>query len=192
MGYRMNKSENINELAAALSKFQGEARDGHKGKQGYGYKYADLPQFLDIVRPLLCKHGLAISQLCGSASDKVSVETILMHSSGQWISSTVEMLVELKKGNSQAQCVGTVISYARRYALCAIVGITGTDEDEDNDADIKGVCSQTLTHLKQLIALYELEESSILQWLKVTELKLLTEERADYAIKAIETKHAAK
>lgn len=125
----MNKSEQINELATALSKFQGEITDVHKDKSGYGYKYADLSQILFIARPLLSKHGLSITQLCGSAHDKVTVETVLMHASGQWISSIIEMGVEKGKGMSLAQAVGSVVTYARRYAFAAAVGLTQTDDD---------------------------------------------------------------
>jgi hypothetical protein len=80
----MNKSENIEALAGALSKLQGEIKDASKDQKGYGYNYADLSTFLEIGRPLLSKHHLAVSQLCGSSSDKVSLETVLMHESGQW------------------------------------------------------------------------------------------------------------
>lgn len=125
----MNKSDQINEIAKALSTLQGEIKDAHKDKAGYNYKYADLSQVLEIVRPLLSKHGLAITQLCGSADEKVSVETMLMHTSGQWISSTIEMVAEKGKGRTMAQDVGSVISYARRYALTSLVGMTQTDND---------------------------------------------------------------
>lgn len=125
----MNKSENIDLLASALSKLQGEITDVTKDKKGYGYQYADLSQILDISRPMLSKHKLAISQLCGSAHDKVTVETVLMHESGQWISSTIEMGVQEGKGMSLAQAVGSVITYARRYALASIIGIAQIDND---------------------------------------------------------------
>lgn len=125
----MNKSQEINELALALSKLQGEINDVGKNKQGYGYTYADLGSVLEIARPLLAKHGLSVTQLPQSAGEKVSVETLLMHSSGQWISSTIEMQVERGKNMSLAQAVGSVITYARRYSLAAILGIAQVDDD---------------------------------------------------------------
>lgn len=125
----MNKSEVINELAASLSKLQGEISDVFKDKKGYGYNYADLSSILEEARPLLAKHGLSIAQLPASAHDKVVLETLLMHSSGQWVSSTIEMGVERGKGMSLAQAVGSVITYARRYALAAMLGISQTDDD---------------------------------------------------------------
>jgi len=153
----MNKSDSINEIAIALSAVQGEIKDVHKEKSGYGYKYADLSQVLDIARPLLHKHGLAITQLCGSADEKVTVETVLMHTSGQWLSGTIEMLPEKGKGRSSAQDVGAVISYARRYALAAIIGVTQTDNDAAAGQDAPReeasvITSQQAQYVRNLLA----------------------------------------
>lgn len=132
----MNKSDDIALLAAALSKLQGEVKDAYKDKQGYGYKYSDLSSVLDIVRPLIAKYRLSITQLPGAVGEKVSLETVLMHESGQWISSTMEMPVERGKGMSLAQATGAVMTYARRYALAAIIGIAQTDNDAYVEPDI--------------------------------------------------------
>ena len=127
----MNKSETIGNLALALSKLQGEAQDVFKAKKGYGYSYADLSSVLDITRPLCAKYELAVSQLCSNDADAISVgvETILVHSSGEWISSSLYMQVTPNKGMSAAQVAGSVITYARRYSLAAILGIAQTDDD---------------------------------------------------------------
>lgn len=125
----MSMSESINELASALSLFQGEVKDAQKDKKGFSYNYADLSQVLEIARPLMAKHGLSLAQFPGSAGEKVTIESFLMHRSGQYISGTIEMPVTLGKGMSPAQAVGSVITYARRYATGAILGITQTDND---------------------------------------------------------------
>jgi len=128
----MNKSEFIDKLAQALSKLQSEIQNAYKDKSGYGYKYAELSSILDLSRPVLAKNELAISQLCdngGVDPDVVGVETLLMHSSGQYISSTLYMRVTAAKGMTSAQAAGSVITYARRYALAAILGIAQTDDD---------------------------------------------------------------
>ncbi len=125
----MNKSDEINELADALSKLQGEVHNAFKDRVGHKCKYADLGSILDIARPLLCKYSLSVTQLCGSANaGSAEVETVLMHKSGQWISSIIQMGVE-KGSMSMAQAVGSVITYARRYSLAAILGIAQTDDD---------------------------------------------------------------
>jgi hypothetical protein len=137
----MNKSENINELATALSTLQGEIEDVYKDRKGYGYSYADLSSVLNIARPVLAKNGLAVSQLCGQATECVVVETILMHKSGQWISCVTEMRMIVGKDKqgkdlNAAQAAGGIISYARRYALSAILGITQTDNDAAGEEDV--------------------------------------------------------
>lgn len=125
----MNRSEDIKELAAAMSEFQGNVVDAVKEKSGYGYKYAELGGVLEIVRPLLKQFGLSIMQLVGTNNNNVSLETVLTHKSGQWISSTLEIPAEDKKGLSHAQTVGTAITYMRRYALCSLLGIAQVDDD---------------------------------------------------------------
>ncbi len=136
----MNKSDTIGKLAGALSIFQNTVQDVYKCKKGYGYSYADLSSILEEVRPGLAANGLSVSQLCSSLNEAgipyVGVETILMHNSGEWISSVYHMSVQVGKGMSLAQASGSVITYARRYALAAILGITQTDNDASIREDV--------------------------------------------------------
>lgn len=128
----MNKSDTIANLAQALSRFQSEVTDTEKDSVGYGYNYTSLSAVLDKVRPLCVKYELSVAQLCVSDpanASVVGVETVLTHSSGEWISSTMYMPVEAKKGLSLSQCAGVVITYCRRYSLAAILGITQVDND---------------------------------------------------------------
>ena len=127
----MQKSDSIEMLASSLSKFQGEIQNCFKSKTGYGYKYADLASILDEVRPLLAKHDLSLMQMPGNAGDCVSLETMIMHKSGQWVAESMQIPVDGVKGMSRAQAIGSVISYARRYALTSFLGIAQTDEDTD-------------------------------------------------------------
>ena len=137
----MNKSDSIKELATALSKFQSETVDAIKDKKGDKGSYADLGQILNLVRPLMSKHGLSVAQLpCESAIEgNIAVDTMLMHKSGEWISNSFSMPINriIRKADQRdvtnaPQASGSVITYARRYALTAVLGIT----QEDNDAAI--------------------------------------------------------
>lgn len=124
----MEKSEQINELAAALAKAQGEMRNAGKNADNpyFKSKYADLGEILNTVKEPLAKYGLAITQLYDGMSGKdISVTTMLMHSSGQYIANT---------GNYPAtkqdiQGVGSAITYARRYSLAAMLGLAQEDDD---------------------------------------------------------------
>ena len=114
-------------------------------------KYADLESVWDACRGLLAENGLAVIQLPGKtivntvvANDKeivigemslttilahssgeMSLTTILAHSSGEWISQ--QMSVPMSK--IDAQGAGSCISYMRRYALAAVVGVVQADDD---------------------------------------------------------------
>jgi len=125
----MNKSETIGHLSLALSKLQSEVPNVPKDAKAYGYWYAELSRVLEITRPLCAKYELAVTQLCGTDAAGVSVETVLLHSSGEWLSSTLVLPVTVGKGMSQAQAVGSCISYGRRYALTALLGIAQVDND---------------------------------------------------------------
>lgn len=124
------KSEQINELALALSNFQGEVHDVYKNSKGYGYDYADLSAVFEVARPLLKKHGLSVTQPVGGSNNMIELNTILMHSSGQYISSIIGVPVDLtnKKMNS-LQAAGSTITYLRRYCICSILGLATTDDD---------------------------------------------------------------
>lgn len=143
----MLKSEQINEIAEALSILQGDVPDLIKNKQGNGYKYAELCQVIKLIKPHLKPNGLSYTQpLCIPSSDnKIAVETVIMHKSGQWISSLTEMSLNDpiinqygKSRNSKAQDAGMTISFTRRYALCASFGLAA---DEDTDASQSGANS---------------------------------------------------
>lgn len=133
----MNKSESIVDLAAAMSKFQGEINNAFRAKAGHGYSYADLASILEQSRPLLAANGLSVIQMpCEAASGFVGVETCICHSSGQFIEQGYSMAVPENKRNSMAQNIGSAITYARRYALAAALGIAQTDEDASEKIDL--------------------------------------------------------
>jgi len=133
----MKKSESIQNLAAALAAFQGDCPKvdldrevSVRMKTGgqYKFKYATFAGIISTVRPVMKKHKLAFSQLIG---DGGKVTTILMHESGEYISS--EFQISPKSGSPQE--IGSAISYAKRYALAAILGIAADDDDDANIAE---------------------------------------------------------
>jgi hypothetical protein len=127
----MNKSESINELAMALSKAQASIRGAVEDSSNphFKSKYASLQSYLDAARDPLFKNGLAVTQLLSDLNCEemkmVTIETVLMHSSGQWISSIFSVPVS----KSDAQGFGSAVTYARRYSFAAIVGIAPMDDD---------------------------------------------------------------
>ena len=128
----MTQSEGINELAAALSKAQGEMQAAVKDKVNPFFKssYADLGSVWDAARPVLSKYGLCIMQTTEMTSDgsKIIMVTTLAHTSGQWMKS----FLPLNPAKNDSQGIGASITYLRRYSLSAIVGVV-CDEDDDGE-----------------------------------------------------------
>ena len=128
-------SEQIGELAAALAAAQGEMTAASKDATNPHFKsrYATLASVWDAIRGPLSQHGLSVSQVLESAENGVgvAVRTMLLHSSGQWIASRYVMPITDKL---TPQAMGSAITYARRYALSAIVGIAPDDDDDGNGA----------------------------------------------------------
>ena len=128
-------SEQINELAEALAKAQGEIKPAQMNAVNpfLKSKYADLGAVIEAAKAVLPKHGLSVSQLVSSDGDKIAVTTVLMHQSGQWLKDTASLVLGEERGKSAAQVAGSIITYVRRYAYAAIVGIYA-DEDTDGEA----------------------------------------------------------
>ncbi len=123
-------SEKIDALAVALSKAQSLIENVSKDKQAYGYKYADLASCLQAIKKPLADNGLSISQLVTQDKDNKQVlVTLLIHESGQWLKSVFGIENVVMKQCNSLQQIGAGITYARRYALSAIIGLTQEDDD---------------------------------------------------------------
>ncbi len=135
--HEMRFSESIGNLAEALAKAQGSFTGVGKGKQGYGYKYADLASVIDTSRKGLSENNLSVVQTHmlkrNPGKPSVLTQTILMHSSGEWIKSSLEIPLTEMKQLTIPQIIGVACSYGRRYAYQAIVGIAA-EEDTDGTA----------------------------------------------------------
>ena len=123
----MQKSESIKEMASAMNKAQSEMSGAKKGAVNPFFKknYADLNSVVDAIRIPFSDNGLSYSQFPLFEEGRVGVETILMHESGEWISSIL-MLPMVKQ---DPQAAGSAITYARRYSLQSIAGIPSEDDD---------------------------------------------------------------
>jgi len=123
-------SESIKNLAEAQVKVQKEIKDIGKDSEGYGYKYTSYDTLVKYLRPLLTKYGLSFVQMPVGNDGEIGVQTIYMHTSGEWITSVVKSPIVDSKQMNIYQSVGAAITYFRRYSLSAFVGIAS---DEDND-----------------------------------------------------------
>lgn len=128
----MDQSEQLNELAGALAKAQGAIAPASKDKVNPAFrsKYADLSSVWEACRKALTDNGLSVIQLpVNHEPGYAALRTMLLHTSGQFISTTVS--ARLVKDDAQG--LGSALTYLRRYSLAALVGVVA-DEDDDGNA----------------------------------------------------------
>jgi len=123
----MITSDEINEIAAALAKAQGEIEDASKTglNPAFRSKYADLAAVRAVIREPLAKNNLAVTQFPSTNSGEVTVQTMLVHTSGQYMSCSLTMPC----GKWDAHGIGSAITYARRYGLMSILCLASDDDD---------------------------------------------------------------
>lgn len=131
----MKTSENIAEIAKALATAQGNFKNAEKDSMNphLKNKYADFTSVWDAIRKPLSTQGIAVLQDVLSSDQGVEIITKLIHSSGQWIEFGPFCVPLTKK---DAQGIGSATSYGKRYALCAALGITSGENDDDGEAAV--------------------------------------------------------
>jgi hypothetical protein len=126
-------SEKVENISKALAKFQAEVTNPKNTADNpfFKSKYAPLQDILSSVRPLLAKQGLAILQNPSGDGKNIAISTLILHESGEWIE--LDPLI-LQAEKATAQGAGSAITYGRRYALSAALGISSEDDDDGNHA----------------------------------------------------------
>lgn len=123
----MQKSETISKLAVALHKAQGSIKAALKDSTNphFRSKYADLGSVVDAVKGPLLAEGIVFLQGVEDAENGVAVETMLLHTSGEWMSS----VLKIPASKQDAQGYGSAITYGRRYGLQSMCGVPAEDDD---------------------------------------------------------------
>jgi hypothetical protein len=131
----MKTSETISKIAPALLKAQKAIKAALKDAANphFKSKYADLSSVVDAVKGPLNDAGITFLQGVEDAENGVAVETMLLHESGEWLSSTIK----IPASKQDAQGYGSATTYARRYGLQAMCGVPA--EDDDGNAASKPV-----------------------------------------------------
>ncbi len=157
----MKRSESITNLAKALCAVQSELEPAPKNSNGYNYEYTDLTDIVKAVCPVITRHGLCFSQSPTEFTDsKVGVVTLLMHTSGEWIESTMTLPVS----KATAQEIGSAITYAKRYSLSALVGLVY--ENEDSPKRLKNNTNKTNKQTTEVKKISEGQRKSLFEILK--------------------------
>jgi hypothetical protein len=163
----MQRSDQINELAAALAKAQGAMsnapKDGAIASGPKRYRYATLGSIWDACRPHLAANTLAVTQDAEVGAAGIKLTTLLMHGSGQFVSNELVMPVSSRDEKG----IGQAMTYARKYALAAMVGVA-PDDDEPRSAGggEMGIHDKQIAAVKALCE--ELGESNQMLWARLS------------------------
>ncbi|MCS7270871.1 MAG: ERF family protein, partial [Gemmataceae bacterium] len=128
----LQHSASLSALAKALARAQAEMKNPPKDRINphYRSKYADLATVRDWILPVLNRHGLSVIQLPCERDGRPALFTLLLHESGEYVGACVP----LRPVKDDPQGMGSALTYARRYALQAIAGVAGEDDDDGNTA----------------------------------------------------------
>lgn len=116
-------------------------------------KYATLEDIVDVVRPILQKHGFAISFRVDEAEHSIKVTGVVMHEGGHREETTMRLPYDQSGSKNAVQAMGSSVSYGKRYVLCAMLNITtrGEDDDGESAAPHRRVTPAQAAHLKALL-----------------------------------------
>ncbi len=180
------------EFLQAFAKFQELCPTIEKDSTGHNYKYASLPQIVERVKPFLNEAGLVMFQEV-KGEQELRIETSLFAVKGGGISSTFSVPLAMGQGKMSAiQSIGSNITYMRRYALSAILGIV-TDEDKDGsdtgkfkNADEKEASRPTLSQANLNQACKRIREGEISLYDTLLEKYKLTTEQKEKLEQAVD------
>jgi hypothetical protein len=132
---KLRTSPEIAELCAALADAQGEIEMAAKDAKNphFNRTYADLASVWRACRPALARQGLAVIQVITDGT----LVTRLVHKSGQWIEGDVRITLDGDRGRSSIQAFGSSLTYLRRYALSAMVGVAPDDDTDGEPAQVQ-------------------------------------------------------
>ena len=188
----MNSSDSIKELATALAIVQGQLTFAKKDSKNPFFKsnYADLESVWDACRELLSANGLAIMQFPGDYVDgNMTLTTVMTHSSGEWVAQNMSLPVS----KPDAQGAGSAITYMRRYALAAIVGVVQADDDGNSASEkatsvAQSATSQQIASINALIEQSGADGDKLLAYFKKPSVALFDRNQAIQAIAMLEKK----
>lgn len=191
----VTQSDSIKNIAAAMAKVQAEMKAATKdtNNEFFKSKYADLSECWRACREALTANGIAVIQ--GVVDGKM--KTTLTHSSGEWMSDEGIPLCGYQNAKNPMQALGSAATYARRYGLCAMVGIT--PEDDDGNAltqdkpqnDPRFITEEQEAAISARITEVGASREAFLTWLNVTSLSEIPADAYGSAMRALDKKASA-
>lgn len=186
----MKSSASIATLAPALVKALAEIGGVAKGKTNPAFKskYATLESVIEASKGILASHGIALMQFPSAFSGgAMSLDTVLLHESGEWLSGEEAFGVATSKSDPQA--VGSALTYARRYAQMAVLNMPAVDDDANAATFSTSTISQDQADdLRVEIEAVGADTGKFLAFFKVSKLEALPAGRWNEAVAMLEAK----
>lgn len=193
---RVEAKRAAGEFASAMAAFQqtcpsiprsSTAKIVTKSGSSYSYRYAELDQIAEIVKPFLGEAGMFYSWDTEDQGDKVKCTCILRHSNGHMVSSTFSCPTDSKADMSGAQRNGSAVTYAKRQSLIQVLGLTTCDPDTDGADHAKITKHQAMT-IETLIADSGADEAKFLQFMGVAQIGDIPISGMQRAVNALDAK----
>ena len=193
---RWERNESAKSFAVAITDFQRDCPQIQK-KRGVSmtggnhpdYLYAGLDDIMAIISPILARNGLSVSFSANLTTDgKLTADCTIRH--GMHVEkSSVTLPVPSQMRVNDTQKMGAAFSYAKRYALCAALNITVTNEDVDAKG-LKGnpITDQQASALQGMIDGYGVDAAKFLAWAGVARLEDLPASRYEDAHRLLKAK----
>jgi len=131
----MRRSDTIADLVVALVKAQAQFKATPKTGKNPMFKsnYSTFDDIVGAVRGPLAEAGLSYAQMLDDVGGAPALTTTLMHTSGQWIDSTTPLVIGAgNRGTNEVQALGSALTYMKRYALAAMLGVASDEDDDGN------------------------------------------------------------
>lgn len=122
------------EYSAAMATMQTDIPSITKRGSTNNGKYATLEDIVDEVRPVLQRHGFAVSFRVNTLERAIEVTGVLMHRSGHREETTMLLPADTSGNKNAVQAFGSSVSYGKRYVLCSLLNITTRGEDDDGNS----------------------------------------------------------
>ncbi|WP_375702205.1 ERF family protein [Bartonella sp. AA89HNZF] len=151
--------------------------------------YTTLDKYIDAIKEPLAKHHFALfSRIKDQSSNDITVEMTLKHISGNEISTQGTFPIDATGSKNNTQAVGSTISYARRYLLGMLLNVARKEDDTDGITLLAGISSEQMNEIKELIKKTQSEESRLLSFIGVKNLKDMSFKQAQTALFSLKKK----
>lgn len=143
---------------------RGKIKIGTSKPQGYAL-WEDINK---IIKPIMQKHGFALSFRTGMGDGKISVTGVLSHREGHSEETTIHLPADDSGSKNKVQAVGSSTSYGKRYTASALLNLTSRGEDDDGTAaGARTITPEQAEELHKLIKLYDAVEEKVAGFAKV-------------------------